>query len=527
MNKKRLVEIIKDPGIASNEEIQKLKELSSEYSYASFLKVLRARLDNLNDDNDKVKSLSKAAIYIADRTVLKNFITHDKTSPNGTGHKPYKSSTLDERADKEKEKLISEKDRTRITQDQDSDDEVSGEVVKTIKESIREVIDKKDIDSPDDSEDKLTSGKITEESDIDTVPEEKIISQKVKTPEEEISSEDTLVESKKETATSKETDDLKEKIKDDQGTDSDGVIAGEKPEENDQPESKISEEIHDESTAAKAEEIEKGKGAIPVTEADEKIAGNELRDKWDKEEVSGDSSGKIDRGKVEDHGKHRDDQDSGEDDGSTLSSEILKNISEMRKSRKSLFSFLDMENPEGQSEKKTKSEKSHKKQKKGKKNEKKTEDEGGTGTTPAKGDQKTGPEAGQPDMKRATEYPGYEEEDPKVIKDFLDKLEEESPPPKKKMKKEDQEKLIEKFIESEPKIKSVRSSKEMSGKKDLSLPSVKFRDDLISESLANIMIKQGKLEKAIDIYKKLIWKFPQKKAYFATQIEELKKKSEK
>jgi ABC-type Zn uptake system ZnuABC Zn-binding protein ZnuA len=41
------------------------------------------------------------------------------------------------------------------------------------------------------------------------------------------------------------------------------------------------------------------------------------------------------------------------------------------------------------------------------------------------------------------------------------------------------------------------------------------------------MIKQGKHEKAIDIYKKLIWKFPQKKAYFATQIEELKKKLKK
>jgi len=114
-----------------------------------------------------------------------------------------------------------------------------------------------------------------------------------------------------------------------------------------------------------------------------------------------------------------------------------------------------------------------------------------------------------------------------VIKDFLTKLEETNPPPKKKLKREEQEKLIEKFINSDPQMKNVRSSKELTEKKDLSAHSVKFRDDIISENLANIMIKQGKHEKAIDIYKKLIWKFPQKKAYFATQIEELKKKLNK
>ena len=76
-------------------------------------------------------------------------------------------------------------------------------------------------------------------------------------------------------------------------------------------------------------------------------------------------------------------------------------------------------------------------------------------------------------------------------------------------------------------MQNVRSSKELTERKDLSARSVKFRDDIISENLANIMIKQGKHEKAIDIYKKLIWKFPQKKTYFATQIEELKKKLKK
>lgn len=38
------------------------------------------------------------------------------------------------------------------------------------------------------------------------------------------------------------------------------------------------------------------------------------------------------------------------------------------------------------------------------------------------------------------------------------------------------------------------------------------------------MIKQGKIDKAIDIYEKLILKYPQKKAYFAEKIENLKSK---
>lgn len=47
--------------------------------------------------------------------------------------------------------------------------------------------------------------------------------------------------------------------------------------------------------------------------------------------------------------------------------------------------------------------------------------------------------------------------------------------------------------------------------------------DLATETLALIMEKQGKTEKAIDIYQKLILKYPQKSAYFADCIERLKK----
>lgn len=47
--------------------------------------------------------------------------------------------------------------------------------------------------------------------------------------------------------------------------------------------------------------------------------------------------------------------------------------------------------------------------------------------------------------------------------------------------------------------------------------------DMATETLAKIMERQGKTDKAIDIYQKLILKYPQKSVYFADCIERLKK----
>jgi len=58
----------------------------------------------------------------------------------------------------------------------------------------------------------------------------------------------------------------------------------------------------------------------------------------------------------------------------------------------------------------------------------------------------------------------------------------------------------------------------------LAAKSVAQDDEIISETLAKIFAKQGRKEHAIDIYLKLSLKFPEKKAYFADQIENLTKK---
>ena len=57
---------------------------------------------------------------------------------------------------------------------------------------------------------------------------------------------------------------------------------------------------------------------------------------------------------------------------------------------------------------------------------------------------------------------------------------------------------------------------------DLSEESATTPPDLVTETLANIMVRQGKFNRAIDIYEKLMLKYPQKNTYFAGRIEQLK-----
>ena len=89
----------------------------------------------------------------------------------------------------------------------------------------------------------------------------------------------------------------------------------------------------------------------------------------------------------------------------------------------------------------------------------------------------------------------------------------------------EQIKIIDSFIENQPKLSKLDQVEDDKEKReDLSLKSLKVNTNIASENLALIMVKQGKLEKAEEIYNKLIWKFPEKKAYFVAQINDLKKK---
>jgi hypothetical protein len=89
----------------------------------------------------------------------------------------------------------------------------------------------------------------------------------------------------------------------------------------------------------------------------------------------------------------------------------------------------------------------------------------------------------------------------------------------------EQMQIIDQFIKAQPSISSLRdkNSAQIPTGDLVNLKQGEFGEQVISETLVTILTKQGKKDKAIEVLRKLIWKFPQKKAYFAARIEELKK----
>jgi hypothetical protein len=61
---------------------------------------------------------------------------------------------------------------------------------------------------------------------------------------------------------------------------------------------------------------------------------------------------------------------------------------------------------------------------------------------------------------------------------------------------------------------------------EMAVNSITKEDGLASESLAKVYIKQGKYDRAIDMYRKLSLRNPQKSAYFALKIEEILKEKQ-
>jgi hypothetical protein len=85
--------------------------------------------------------------------------------------------------------------------------------------------------------------------------------------------------------------------------------------------------------------------------------------------------------------------------------------------------------------------------------------------------------------------------------------------------KRKEEEIIERFIKEEPQIRPPRPEKLDTENK--ARRSSEDSQDVVSETLAQIYIEQMLFDKAIDTYRKLSLKFPEKSTYFAHQIRKL------
>lgn len=87
--------------------------------------------------------------------------------------------------------------------------------------------------------------------------------------------------------------------------------------------------------------------------------------------------------------------------------------------------------------------------------------------------------------------------------------------------------LINSFLQRAPaptrrRTAPLPSAPEPDAQADLSVRSTRAEADLASESLAKILARQGKIDRAIAVYERLMVKQPEKMAYFTAQIESLR-----
>lgn len=82
------------------------------------------------------------------------------------------------------------------------------------------------------------------------------------------------------------------------------------------------------------------------------------------------------------------------------------------------------------------------------------------------------------------------------------------------------EEIIEKFMREEPMISMPKTA--FFSPTDYALHSNLDDEEIVSETLAELFIRQGNIPKAIKIYERLCLVFPEKSVYFAGQIEKLK-----
>jgi len=81
--------------------------------------------------------------------------------------------------------------------------------------------------------------------------------------------------------------------------------------------------------------------------------------------------------------------------------------------------------------------------------------------------------------------------------------------------------LIDKFLEAQPKMPQIKETESVSPMESSSAQD-DVNEEFVTETLASIYAQQGYYKKAIQIFEKLSLKYPEKSTYFAAQIEKTK-----
>ena len=92
--------------------------------------------------------------------------------------------------------------------------------------------------------------------------------------------------------------------------------------------------------------------------------------------------------------------------------------------------------------------------------------------------------------------------------------------PQKNLKINDKFELIDAFLSKQGKI---IPDKNLENKEDLSEKSWVTSDELMTETLAKVFVKQKKYDNALEAYQILGLKYPEKNSFFADQIKEIKR----
>ena len=82
--------------------------------------------------------------------------------------------------------------------------------------------------------------------------------------------------------------------------------------------------------------------------------------------------------------------------------------------------------------------------------------------------------------------------------------------------------ITDKFISKKPKLRAKDIKEPVAFQEDSESLEIN-KESLVTETLAKLYVEQEKYEKAIQTYKILILKFPEKNSYFASAIKKLKK----